>query len=42
VQVKSKELGRTLLAFPVEIIELVFHDLQEISGRSSRALDSKE
>src|SRR5688572_22997428 len=38
VQVKSKELGRALLAFPVEIIELVFHDLQEISGRSSRAI----
>ena len=32
VQIEREEFWRTLLAFPVEIIELVFHYLQEISG----------
>src|SRR6266545_4085356 len=31
VQIKSKKLRCALLAFPIEIIELILHDLQQIS-----------
>src|SRR3989304_8268439 len=39
--VEGEKLRRPLLPFPVEIVELVFHDLEQIPRRAPRSVSRK-
>src|SRR5690242_19588854 len=38
MQIESKKLRCTLLAFPIKIIKLIFHNLQQIAWRAAGAV----